>query len=75
MPRKHTKAQTFWRIRTRNIKKLTQYMTLDGAKSSSHSEYQLAILVRVFRSSPIVQVGKVVEKIEKVTEKMGFQRV
>ena len=50
-------------------------MTPDGAESSSHSEYQLAVLVRVFRSSPIVQVGKVAEKIEKVTEKMEFQRV
>ena len=58
-----------------DIGKLTQYMTLDGAESSSHSEYQLAVLVRVFRSSPIVQVGKVAKKIAKVTEKMGVQRV
>ena len=58
-----------------DIRKLTQYMTLDGAESSSHSEYQLAVLIRVFRSSPVVQVGKVAEKIEKVTEKMEFQRV
>ena len=56
-------------------RKLTQYVTPDGAESSSHFEYQLAVLVRVFRSSPIVQVEKVAERIEKVTEEMRFQRI
>ena len=58
-----------------DIRKLTQYMMLDGAESSSHSEYQLAVLVRVFRSSPVVQVGEVTKEMAKVTEKIGVQRV
>ena len=57
---------TYARIAT--DRKLTQQMPLDSVESSPHSEYQLAVLVHVLRSSPIVQDVKVVKKIGAVTE-------
>ena len=50
-------------------------MPFDSAESSSYSEYELAVLVYVFRGSPIVQDEEATEKMAKAVERMGFLRI
>ena len=44
------------------MKKLTQNVASDGAKSSSHPEEQSIVFLEVFRRSPLVEDVRKVEK-------------